>query len=74
MISVDRYTVSSSITLAVVTTIILFIIFNATKPAFVLNCNKNFSRWKCLLYSLTISIIFTLIIAYISLKIDEQNK
>lgn len=67
----DPSTVSSSIILAFATGIVVYGILRATQPAFVVK-NKKFNRWKAIYYASVFSLVFTIIITFISLRVDEQ--
>jgi hypothetical protein len=66
-------TYTGALTLFLVTGIVLYGILKITSPSVVLNVDKKFSIQKAITVSTMISVIFTLIILYISIKI-EKNK
>ena len=66
-------TYTSALILFLVTEIVIYGILKITSPSVVVNVDKKFSIQKGIAVSTIISITFTLIILYISIKI-EQNK
>ena len=66
-------TYTSALILFLVTEIVIYGIVKITSPSVVLNVDKKFSIQKGIAVSTIISLTFSLIILYISIKI-EQNK
>ena len=66
-------TYTSALILFLVTEIVIYSIVKITSPSVVLNVDKKFSIQKGIAVSTIISLTFSLIILYISIKI-EQNK
>ena len=66
-------TYTSALILFLVTEIVIYGILKITSPSVVVNVDKKFSIQKGIAVSTIISLTFTLIILYISIKI-EQNK
>ena len=66
-------TYTSALILFLVTGIVIYGIVKITSPSVVLNVDKKFSIQKGIAVSTIISLTFSLIILYISIKI-EQNK
>jgi hypothetical protein len=63
----------SSLILFIVTFLVIFSILKIIKPAFLIRDNKKFILWKALLYTIIISIIFTMFITIISIKVDNST-
>ena len=66
-------TYTSALILFLVTEIVIYGILKITSPSVVVNVDKKFSIQKGIAVSTIISLTFSLIILYISIKI-EQNK
>jgi hypothetical protein len=66
-------TYTSALILFIVTGIVIYGILKITSPPVVLNVDKKFSIKKGIVVSTIISLTFTLMILFISIKI-EQNK
>ncbi len=62
---------TSSLILFIVTFAVIFGILKIIKPNFFINNNKKFILWKALLYSIIISVIFTIFITIISIKVEN---
>ena len=63
----------SSLILFIVTFLVIFGILKIIKPQFVINDNKKFILWKSLLYSIIISVIFTIFITILSIKVENSS-
>lgn len=63
----------SSLILFIVTFLVIFGILKIIKPQFFINDNKKFILWKALLYSIIISVIFTIFITIISIKVENSS-
>jgi len=63
----------SSLILFLVTLLVIFGILKIIKPDCLINDNKKFILWKALLYSIIISIIFTIFITIISIKVENAS-
>ena len=63
----------SSLILFIVTFLLIFGILKIIKPDFLINKNKKFILWKALLMSIIISVIFTIFITIISIKVENST-
>ena len=63
----------SSLILFIVTFLLIFGILKIIKPDFLINKNKKFILWKSLLYSIIISVIFTIFITILSIKVENSS-
>lgn len=63
---------TSSLILFIVTFAVIFGILKIIKPNLLITKNKKFILWKALLYSIIISVIFTIFITIISIKVENS--
>ena len=63
----------SSLILFIVTFLVIFGILKIIQPNFLIKDNKKFILWKALLYSIIISVIFTIFITIISIKVENST-
>ena len=70
---ITQSTYISALILFLVTEIVIYGILKLTSPLVVLNIDKKFSIQKAVIVSTIISVIFTIIISYISIKIEENK-
>jgi hypothetical protein len=70
---ITQSTYISSLILFLVTEIVVYGILKLTSPLVVLNIDKKFSIQKAVIVSTMISGMFTIIISYISIKIEENK-
>ena len=70
---ITQSTYISALILFLVTEIVIYGILKFTSPLVVLNIDKKFSIQKAVIVSTIISVIFTMIISYISIKIEENK-
>lgn len=66
-------TLTSAFFLFLFTFIVIHSVIRITKPASITK-NNNVVMWKALLYSTSISFVFTLLTTLIQIKVDEQKK
>ena len=74
MIKIDGVTFTSAIILCITTTLLLYFIFSITKPKFILKKNNELSKIKNVIYAFIFSLIFSIIMYYVSINIDAQYK
>lgn len=70
---IDQTTVVGAAILFIVTAMFTSFITITTKPSFCIKDDKKVNKLKAVSLSVTISLIFTSIISYISIKADTKN-
>lgn len=69
----DYTTLYNAIFLMIITTIIIYVILYSYNPSFLLDRDKKFKQFNAFIYSAFVSTIFSTLIAFLSIYIDNIN-
>ena len=67
----DPLTIGSAIVLAVVTSLVAIFILRATKPGWALRPDGTVDSTKVVMYGVTASLLFTILVTMLSLHVDR---
>jgi Na+/proline symporter len=70
---IDKTTIAGSIILFIVSSVFFSFVSIKTNPTFLQNKDEKSNKFKAISFSIGVSLLFTAVVAYISMKADKEN-